>query len=252
MTSAMILCAGFGTRLGDLTKDTPKPMLELEGKPILEHTILHLKKLGIENIVINLHYLADKITSYFNDGKKFGINITYSYEEKPLGTAGALKKVEKHFKNDDNFLLLYGDIISNQNYSDLLDFHISKNDAIATIILHERAKSNSIVEMDNDNKIVKFIERPTNATLFEQKTQNWVNSGLYCFNKKIFDFIPANTFCDFPSDIFSKLVEDGNLYGYPLTGYRCAIDSEDRYNCAQKDYSNNCLKYENQKYAYKN
>lgn len=238
MTSAMILCAGFGTRLGDLTKDTPKPMLELGGRPVLEHTILHLKKFGIENIVINLHYLADKITSYFNDGSKFGVNITYSYEETPVGTAGALKKVEKHFENEDNFFLLYGDIVSNQNYSDLLNFHLSKNDAIATIILHERDKSNSIVEMDNDNKIVKFIERPIDESMFEQKTQNWVNSGLYCFSKKIFDFIPTNTFCDFPKDIFAKLVENGNLYGYPLTGYRCAIDSENRYNLAKKDYLN--------------
>lgn len=240
MTFAMILCAGFGTRLGDLTKDTPKPMLKLGGKPILEHTILHLKKMGVVNIMINLHYLSDKITSYFEDGKKFGVNIKYSYEDSPLGTAGAVKNVEEFFATTDNFLIIYGDIISTQNYNDLLDFHLTKKNAVGTIILHERDKSNSIVEMDSEGKITKFIERPTEEKQFEQKTQNWVNSGLYCFNKKIFDYIKPNIFCDFPKDIFAKLVDERKLYGYPLTGYRCAIDSEEKYNSAQKDYLSVC------------
>lgn len=234
MTYAMILCAGFGTRLGDLTKNSPKPMLKLGDKPILEHTINHLKRHNIENIVINLHYFAEHITSYFEDGSNFGVNINYSYEEYPLGTSGAVKKVQNILSEADNFLVLYGDVITNQNYTDLINFHKSKADATGSIIIHEREKSNSIVEISGDNKILKFLERPPESEL-KIKKQNWVNSGLYCFDKKIFNFIPDGV-SDFPKDIFPKLVQAGNLYGFPLSGYRCAVDSQERYFMVQSDY----------------
>jgi len=236
MTYAMILCAGFGTRLSHLTKNSPKPMLKLGDKPILEHTIEHLKKHEIKDIVINLHYLADHITSYFGDGSSFGVHITYSYEENPLGTSGAVKKVQDILSKADNFLILYGDVVTNQNYTDLISHHKSKTDAIGTIIVHEREKSNSIVEMNTDNKILKFLERPPESEL-KIKKQNWVNSGLYCFNKEIFNLIPDGV-SDFPKDIFLKLVQAGNLYGFPLSGYRCAVDSQERYFMVQSDYSN--------------
>ncbi|OGH96855.1 MAG: hypothetical protein A2104_08140 [Candidatus Melainabacteria bacterium GWF2_32_7] len=234
MTQAMILCAGFGTRLNELTKDTPKPMLKIGDKPILEHTIINLKKSGINRIIINLHYLADQITSYFGDGRKWGVEIVYSYEDVPLGTAGAVKKVENILSESENFLVLYGDIVTNQDYRELMDFHKSKKDAIASIIVHERIKSNSIVEMDDDNKVVKFLERPSENEIKDKK-QNWVNSGLYCFNKEILSIIPEGK-SDFPKDVFSKLVELNALYGFPLTGYRCAIDSSERYFMVRLDY----------------
>ncbi|MCP4130490.1 MAG: nucleotidyltransferase family protein [bacterium] len=235
MNTAMILCAGFGTRMKDYTKETPKVMLPIDGKPILEYTINHLAKLGINNIIINLHYFPDQITSYFSDGKKFGVNITYSYEEEPLGTAGAIKKVEKSLTGEDDFLLLYGDIVCNQDYYKLYEFHRTNPGAIATIILHERNKSNSIVEMDINNKITRFIERPDYEVT--DKKQNWVNSGLYCLNRKILDIIPENRFYDFPRNIFTKIYSEGSLFGYPLNGYRCAIDSPERYSKVQNDFS---------------
>lgn len=233
MNAAMILCAGYGTRLQEITKDIPKPMLLINDKPMLEYTIIHLSKLGFKKIVINLHYLAEKITSYFQDGKKWNIEIDYIYEDKPLGTAGAVKNAESLLIPFNDFLVLYGDVISNQNYLNLLKFHESTNNAVATIVLHERLKSNSIVEMDFNQKITRFVERP--KTEITDKKQNWVNSGLYCFNKKIFNYIPKETFCDFPKDIFPLLLVDNSLYGYPLEGYRCAVDSVDRYINLQKD-----------------
>lgn len=239
MIQAMILCAGFGTRMHDYTKDIPKPMLDIGGKPMLERNIVHLKSLGIVDIVINLHYLHEKITSYLKDGAHLGVNIKYLYEENPLGTAGAVKNAQELLLNSDNFLVLYGDIVTNQNYIDLLKFHNSKK-ALSTIILHERNRSNSIVAMNSDNLITTFIERPENPDSII-KTQNWVNSGLYCFNKKIFDYIPINTFCDFPKNVFNLLIKENNLYGFPLEGYRCAIDSPERYNKVKKDYQDGLI-----------
>ncbi len=234
MNAAMILCAGFGTRLHEYTKNIPKPMLPLSGKPLLEYTIEHLSRLGITKIVINLHYLPEKITSYFQDGSKWNVEIKYSYEKKPVGTAGAVKKAGGILKIFGDFIVLYGDVICNQNYIDLLEFHKSKPNAVASIILHQRTRSNSVVEMNSNNLIVRFIERPKSEV--KDKKQNWVNSGLYCFNRKILDYIPKKVISDFPGDIFPTLVAERTLYGYPVKGYRCAVDSPERYKILQNDF----------------
>ncbi len=231
MKTAMILCAGYGKRLGELTKDTPKPMLPVNGKPMLEYTIGHLAKLGIDHLIINLHYLPDKITSYFGNGKKWGVSIDYSFEEEPMGTAGALKKVAPMITDDT--LVLYGDVICNEDYNSLIDFHKSRRNAVASIILHERRSSNSVVEMNGDRLITRFIERPEKEV--KDKKQDWVNSGLYCFSKKILEFIPEKVYCDFPKDVFPSLVEKKLIYGYPLKGYRKAVDSAERYKEIQED-----------------
>jgi NDP-sugar pyrophosphorylase family protein len=227
MKTAMLLCAGYGTRLKELTKDIPKPMLPVDGKPMIEHTIRHLSKLGIKDIVINVSYLADKITSYFGNGENWGVHIHYSHEKEPLGTAGAVKNAAKLLEKNAEFLVLYGDVISFEDYNKLFEFHRSKKDAIASIILHERKSSNSVVEMDRNNKIIKFVERPTAPVA--DKNQDWVNSGLYCFDNKILELIPEKGYCDLPKDVFPTLVSNGTIYGYPLTGYRCAVDSPERY-----------------------
>ncbi len=241
MKAAIILCAGFGNRLKEFTIDLPKPMLPILGKPILEYTIEHLSRLGINYIIINLHYLAEKITAYFKNGKKWNVNIEYSFEDYPLGTAGAVKKVEEKLYKFKNFFVLYGDIICNENYNDLLKFHLSIKNSIATIILHKRNKSNSIVKIDDHNKIIRFIERPKNN---ENNDDNfWVNSGLYCFSNKILNLIPKKKVCDFPKDIFPLLIKKGKIYGYPLKTYRCAIDSPERYKSVQNDFKENIINF---------
>jgi len=241
MTYAMILCAGFGTRLNELTKDTPKPMLKVGDKSILGHTISHLKSFGITKIIINLHYLSEQITSYFGNGEKFGVEILYSYEDEPLGTSGAIKKVENILEKSENFLVIYGDILTDLNYADLIGFHKSKENALASIIVHERSKSNSIVEINDDNRVVNFVERPSEDQL-ELKTQNWVNSGIYCFDKKVLELIPEG-FSDFPKDIFPKIMQLEGLYAQPLKGYRCAVDSVERYSMLKLDYENGKIKF---------
>ncbi len=235
MNYVMLLCAGFGKRLKCETLKCPKPMLRVNKKPILEYTINHLAKLNLRNIIINLHYMPEKISSYFGDGSSFGVNIIYSYEETPLGTAGGLKNAESYFKNAKNILVIYGDVICFEDYRKFILFRESKN-ATAVILIHEREHSNSIVEIDTTNKITRFIERPTKE--ITDKKQNWVNSGVYCFNQQIFSKIPKSTFSDFPKDIFPKLIKEDSIYGYPLNAYRCSIDTEERYGKVQIDLRN--------------
>ena len=235
----MILCAGFGTRMKQFTKDIPKPMLPIYGKPLLEYTIRLLASQGVTKLVINLHYLADAITSYFQDGKHWGVEIMYSYEDEPLGTAGAVKKVADILTKEDSFLVLYGDVFCTQDYRKLYDYHRSRRNAAATIIMHEREKSNSIVEVDEEGRVVTFIERPAVEPVLRK--QKWVNSGLYCFNRKILDSIVGNVFSDLPKDLFPGLTANSELFGYPLQGYRCSVDSPERYRQLQADFNNQNL-----------
>ena len=236
---AMILCAGFGSRLGSLTKNIPKPLLPIEGKPILAYIINNIVLHGYDNIVINLHYKAGMIENYFGDGRNFGARIRYSFEEKLLGTAGGVKKMEAFFKEEENFLVHYGDVVTNQDYLNMFKFHQSKK-SLATLLLHRRKKSNSIVDMDKDNKIIQFIERPTNYS-GDMGTGIWVNSGVYLCNRDILGLIPEDAACDFPRDIFQKYVSQKPFYGYPLEGTRIAIDSQERLKEAQTAVKNGLL-----------
>ena len=121
---AIILAGGYGTRLKEIAKDVPKPMISIMGKPFLEHQINYLKENGINEIILAVHYQADKIKSYFGTGHRWGVSITYSEESSPLGTAGAVKNAEKYI--EDTFLVLNGDSYSHININDLIEFHKKK------------------------------------------------------------------------------------------------------------------------------
>jgi mannose-1-phosphate guanylyltransferase len=236
---ALLLCAGFGTRLFELTKSTPKPMLLVNGRPLLEYTILHLRRFAVKDLVINLHFFPNKITKFFEDGRRLGVNISYSYEDKPLGTAGALVKAKNKFLNEDSFFVVYGDVITNLDFLRFYSAH-KKNCGCATIILHKRRNSNSIVDMNSKYRITNFVERPTEAKkeAYDNDNDNdkWVNSGVYCFDNSIFKYLPDDQFCDFPRDVFTKLVNKKELYGHPLSGYRIAVDSPKRYYSLIEDF----------------
>lgn len=224
---AMILCAGYGTRLGSLTEELPKPMLPINERPMLEYIIANLARCGFDDIAVNLHFKPQVIREYFGDGEDFGVRITYSYEPELLGTAGGVKCMEEFFSQGDCFLVHYGDVLTNQDFSAMLRFHREK-DAMGTLLLHRRAKSNSVVEMDESGRVSLFLERPPEHVL-EGRGETWVNSGVCILNREVFSLIRKDAFSDLPRDVFPVLVELGRLYGFPLTGYRCAVDSPKRY-----------------------
>lgn len=227
-TKAIILAAGFGTRMKEYTKELPKPMLPLNDTPMIEYTIRQLVAHGITEIAMNLHYHAEKISNYFSNGEKFGARITYLYEDAPSGTAGGVKKLNQFCSNGENIIVIYGDIITDLNYTAFISAHVS-HQKIATICIHRRAKSNSIIEFDDHMKITSFIERPDEATLQKYSNEIWVNSAIYCFKPKILDFIQADIIQDFPRDVFPKLIPKNELFAYKLQAKRYAIDSEEKY-----------------------
>lgn len=230
---AMLLSAGYGTRLGDLTREIPKPMLPLQERPLLEYLIRHLARHGFNQIMINLHFMPEMIQDYFADGQKLGVEITYVYEPELLGTAGGVKNAADYFQDEEVFLVHYGDILTNQDFTAMLDYHRASAGALATLLLHQRTWSNSRITLDKDNRIVKFLERPLEKQLVADSGAYWVNSGIYLVNKRVLDLIPPNASCDFPRHIFAPLAGKEKMMGFPLSGYRCAIDSPQRYFEAQ-------------------
>jgi len=223
---AMVLCAGYGTRLGDLTRETPKPMLLIEGRPLLEYIIRHLGQQGFDEIAINLHFKPDIVQNYFGDGTKWGVHIVYSIEPELLGTAGGVKKMAELLSQDDAFLVQYGDIITDQDFQTMLKIHQQKQ-ALTTLLLHQRKKSNSIVTVNKDWRITQFLERPKEEEQ-EGKLSHWVHSGIAICSPQLLEHIPKSQFCDLPRDVYSKIVSSSQLFGYPLSGYRCAVDSPER------------------------
>ena len=223
---AMVLSAGYGTRLGDLTREMPKPMLLLDGRPMLEYIIRHLARHGFDQIAINLHFMPEAIKAYFGDGARFGVELVYSYEEELLGTAGGVKKMESFLSQGEAFLVHYGDVLTNQDFTAMLNFHQQKR-ALATLLTHQRTKSNSVVTMDEEGRITNFLERPDEKTRSGANSP-WVNSGVAICAANLLEHIPKEQACDLPRDIYTKLIPGRQFFGFPLSGYRCAVDSPER------------------------
>lgn len=222
---AMVLCAGKGTRLGGMTRDLPKPMLDLGGVPLLEHILCQLGAHGCSEVAVNLHYLPERIRGHFSDGRRLGLALTYVEEPALLGTAGALKNLEGFLRGNEPFLVHYGDIVTDQDLTKMVAYHRASG-AMATLLLHRRAGSNSVVELRPDGRVTAFFERPTAAPTVIGAP--WVFSGVCVCEPAFLDEIPAGVACDLPRDVFPRMAAAGRLAGFPLTGYRCAVDSPER------------------------
>lgn len=228
----MVLCAGMGTRLGELTAEVPKPMLEVAGRPILAHILANLARHGFREVVINLHFQPRTIPGHFGDGGHLGLAITYVHEPELLGTAGAVRNAARWLQGPEPFLVHYGDVLTDQDLGAMAAFHRQKGAAL-TLLLHQRARSNSLVVLDPGQRVTELLERPDEAARMRVHTP-WVNSGVYLMAASVLEAIPPGP-CDFPRHVFPGLIASGGVFGFPLTGYRCAIDSPERLAQAQED-----------------
>jgi NDP-sugar pyrophosphorylase family protein len=234
---ALILSAGLGTRLKPLTNKKPKVMITVGGKPILWYHIRLLKKYGIKDIWINLHYFPDVITKYFGDGSKFGVRISYSFEKELLGTSGALKnsdsEIERAFRNGKTFIVAYGDILPNFNYRRLLNFH-RKRKSMWTEGTHPSAEpwTKGVIETDSKGRITKFVEKGPKKEL----TSNQVRAGIMVLEPKVLDHIP-NGFSDFGLDIAPKVLKLGlPMYAIDTKSYSKDIGTLERLKKARADF----------------
>jgi NDP-sugar pyrophosphorylase family protein len=223
---SLVLCAGFGTRLGALTSGVPKPLLPIDGEPLIGYTLALLARSNVTEVTINLHYLGPLIEAYVGRGERFGVNVTYVDEKILLGTAGTVRSVSTSFADDDA-LVIYGDLLLDVDLPAMIAHH-RERDASGTIMLHKRARSNSVVTLDHETRITSFRERPDPSDA-DSRVDSWVNSGVAILSPRLRMLIPTTVPCDLPRDLYAPLANRERLFGFPLNGYRCAIDSPERY-----------------------
>ena len=237
----MLLAAGEGTRLRPLTLEMPKVLLPIGGQPLIEYQLSWLKHHGIQEVAINLYNLGDKVKDFLGDGSRFGMKIFYSTEEKLLGTAGGVKRMEHLFHN--TFAVVYADVLTNFNLSAMVKFHQEKK-AAATLVIFEAPNPTEVgvVEMSPEGRVLSFVEKPKTANL-KRRTSNLelqflASGGVYVLEKEVLNHIPAEGFSDFATDIFPKLIKLGfPIYGYVLKpqDYLIDIGTIEKYRQASDD-----------------
>jgi len=233
VTKAMILAAGEGTRLRPLTFETPKVLLPVAGRPLVEYTIAWLRSHGISQVAVNLYHLGDKIRDFLGDGSRFGMEIIYSPEETLLGTAGGVKRMESFFSG--TFVIVYGDVLTDFNLSEMIAFHKeTKAKATLSIFKEPERPGAGIIEMDNKGRILSFVEKPPPSSTLSSLS----NGGIYILEKEVLNYVPGNGSPDFAYDVFPKLIElNLSLYGYILKTEDYLIDTgtTDKYQKANED-----------------
>ena len=227
---AVILVGGQGTRLRPLTLGTPKPMVPLANKPFVSYVLDRLKNHGISEVIFSMGYLPDGIKSYFGDGSDLGLKVTYVTEDKPLGTAGAVKNVEEHVRDGD-FLVLNGDILTDLDLNGLIAFHNEKK-AVGTLALTpvEDPTAYGLVRTREDGSVLGFVEKPS----WDQIDTNLINAGTYVLRSEVFELIPAGVEYSFERGVFPRLVGNG-LYGYASDSYWMDIGTPEKYLQAHYD-----------------
>lgn len=222
----VLMVGGLGTRLRPLTEHTPKPMLQVGNKPILETIILNFKKYGFTNIILCVSYKSEIIEEYFKDGSNFGVNIEYIHENKRMGTAGALSLIRE--KLSESFFVMNGDLLTNINFENMMEYHLS-SESIATMGVREYdfQVPYGVVNVDGEN-ILSIEEKPVH--------QFFVSGGVYVLDTRVLSFIPDDEFYDMPT-LFEKLIEEKEKsISFPIHEYWLDIGRIEEFEKANSEY----------------
>ncbi|MBL8941832.1 MAG: NDP-sugar synthase [Myxococcales bacterium] len=226
---ALVLCAGYGRRLGDLTRDRPKPLLEVGEHAIVEHILARLAAAGFDDVWINLHHHAAQFPARLGDGSAWGLRIHWLLETEPMGTAGTVSSARTQV-GDAPLLVHYGDILTDHDLAGLMAAH-RDTDAWATILVHDRPGSNSVAVFGEGDRVETFLERPSIPVI---GAQQWAFSGICVLSPSAQAGIPRGGRPDLPAHVFPVLAERGLLFAQRLAGFRCAIDSPERLDLARR------------------
>jgi len=198
---ALILAGGYGKRLKPLTEELPKPLLQVAGKPIVAWQFDLYKRHGINEIVMAVGYLKEKVIELVGSGSKYGVKVVYVVEEEPLGTGGAIKNAESALRNEEMFAVSNGDIITNLDVTKLCDA-LRESEAVAAMSLVPLPSPYGIVITDESGKVKEFKEKP-------KIHDYWINAGVYCMRNEIFDYLPESG--DIEKTAFPQLAKEGKL-----------------------------------------
>ena len=222
----ILMVGGLGTRLRPLTETTPKPMLKVGNKPILQTIVEKFAEYGYTNIIMCVNYKSHIIQDYFKDGSDFGVNIEYILENQRMGTAGALSLLKE--KPNEPFFVMNGDLLTNVNFEHLHNYHIATN-SIGTMCVREYdfQVPYGVVNI-KDSKIASIEEKPTHKF--------FVSAGIYMLSSEVLNYIPENQFYDMPT-LFEKIISEGkNAISFPLREYWLDIGRIEEYKKANEEY----------------
>jgi mannose-1-phosphate guanylyltransferase / phosphomannomutase len=229
---AVVMAGGEGTRLRPMTSSMPKPLLPVVNRPIMEHVLRLLRRHGMTDVVVTVQFLASLVRNYFGDGEDLAMTLQYATEEEPLGTAGSVKNAEEAL-NDDTFLVISGDALTDIDLTSLVAFH-KERQALVTVCLTRVPDplEFGITIVDESSRVQRFLEKPTWGQVFSDT----VNTGIYVMEPEIFDYVKAGTVVDWSGDVFPRLIDEGRpVFGYVADGYWEDVGTLDSYHQAQAD-----------------
>lgn len=237
----VIMAGGIGTRISSVASDIPKPMIKIDGKPVLEHEILNLREQGFTDIILTVGHLGNIITDYFGDGSKFGVNIEYYIEETPLGNAGALFKIRD--KLTDDFLLLNADAVFDIDFRRFVEFHKSHG-GLVTLFTHPNSHpyDSGIVIADGNGVVLQWLAKEDDRPDYYK---NRVNAGLHVVSPKVLDIDISTEKVDLDRQILKPLAGTGKMYVYDSPEYVKDMGTPDRYESVCRDFSEGKVKARN-------
>lgn len=228
VSQAVILAGGHGVKMRPLTYEIPKPLIPVAGKPVISYMIEMLRDAGVREIIVAVGHLGNKIKEEIGNGKKFGVNISYSEETTPLGSAGALSNASSYLQKKP-FIVTNGDVLTGLNLSELIAFHDEDKFAATMALSTEPNTKGYGVAMLRGERIVGFLKQD------KQQTTQLVNAGVYIMNPSIFDYIGTDKTGTL-EDVFVKLAKEGKLAGYTFDSPWYEVSTPENYGRAIKEW----------------
>ena len=229
INTAIILAGGLGTRLRPLTDETPKPLLPIKGLPMMEHMIKNMQQYGINNIILSIGYKAEQIKDYFGDGSKWSINISYSIENEPLGTGGAIKKAASELKKP--FFLAWGDNLMNIDYDAMYKDYLRDAPQVTMALTPREDVENFGVATLQESRIIGFVEKPKR----EDAPSDLINAGAFIVDPECLQILPEGK-SSMEYDCFEKLAPLGEISAHIHKGQWFPTDTLEKYKDANDNF----------------
>jgi mannose-1-phosphate guanylyltransferase len=229
INTAIILAGGLGTRLRPLTDETPKPLLPIKGLPMMEHMIKNMQQYGINNIILSIGYKAEQIKDYFGDGSKWSINISYSIENEPLGTGGAIKKAASELKKQ--FFLAWGDNLMNIDYDAMYKDYLRDAPQVTMALTPREDVENFGVATLQESRIIGFVEKPKR----EDAPSDLINAGAFIVDPECLQILPEGK-SSMEYDCFEKLAPLGEISAHIHKGQWFPTDTLEKYKDANDNF----------------